>query len=97
MYFSKWKELLHIKETLTTTSEARKSLSITLRDPSRSLAAPPIPQQQLQPHVVTAGFLQLDPAAIVAQPNARVAEGAELSRMTLPRQVSVGQNEMYYI
>ena len=79
MYFSRWKELLHIKETLTTTSEARKSLSVALRDPSRSLAAPPIPQQQLQPHVVAAGYLQLGPA---------VTEPPVALEVTLTQQVS---------
>ena len=90
MYFSRWKELLHIKETLTTTSEAQKSLSVTLQDPSQSLAAPPVPQQQLQPHGVTAGYLQPDPAAIVglAPPNATVTEMPAALEVLLTQQVS---------
>jgi hypothetical protein len=74
VYFAQWKEVLHLKETLTLTSEARKPLTISLQDPCRALAAPPILQQPLQRQNITSGFLPPSMPSSAQSPSISVNE-----------------------
>ena len=59
VYYTKWKQLSHIKETLSFSAEVRKPLSLIIHDPLRSTRAPAIPQNQLTLHHATKGFLDI--------------------------------------
>ena len=59
VYYTKWKLLSHIKETLSLSAEVRKPLSLVIHDPLRSTRAPAIPQNQLRLHHATKGLLDI--------------------------------------
>jgi hypothetical protein len=59
VYYTKWKLLSHIKETLSLSAGVRKPLSLAIHDPLRSTRAPAIPQNQLRLHHVTKGLLEV--------------------------------------
>ena len=63
VYYTKWKQLSHIKETLSLSAEVRKPLSLVIHDPLRSSKAPAIPHNQLRLHHATKGLLDISTTA----------------------------------
>jgi hypothetical protein len=59
VYYTKWKLLSHIKETLSLSADARKPLSLVIHDPLRSTRAPAIPHNQLRLHHAAKGLLDI--------------------------------------
>ncbi|KAF8886887.1 hypothetical protein CPB84DRAFT_1667887, partial [Gymnopilus junonius] len=56
-YYTKWKSISHIKETLSLSAEVRGPLSLIIHDPSCSTKAPTVPYQPLCPHSISQGLL----------------------------------------
>jgi hypothetical protein len=48
-----------MKEALSLSSNVRKPIAHAIHDPSRSIAAPPIPFQSAKPHEAEKGFLNI--------------------------------------
>ena len=65
-YYTKWKTLSHVHETLSLSANVRAPISNIIHDPTRSVRAPPVPQQPLQPHSVPRGLLELE---VLTQPS----------------------------
>ncbi|KAF8967031.1 hypothetical protein BDZ97DRAFT_1656746, partial [Flammula alnicola] len=55
-YYTKWKSLSHVKETLSLSADLRRPLSLIIHDPLRSTIAPTVPEHPRQPHFVTRGL-----------------------------------------
>lgn len=84
VYYTKWKQLSHIKETLSLSAEVRKPLSLIIHDPLRSTKAPAIPQNQLTLHHATKGFLDM-PSQSTPGPSNRVeSESITESAQAIP-------------
>ncbi|KAJ3553058.1 hypothetical protein NP233_g12733 [Leucocoprinus birnbaumii] len=61
-YYSRWKNNLNIRETLSMTSKARQPLQAQLSAPSRSIEAPNVPfYPKPRPHQVEKGFRIISP------------------------------------
>lgn len=58
-YHAQWSTNVNIKESLSLSFDVRKPLTAILRDPARSVAAPPVPQQNMNLHFVDKGLLTL--------------------------------------
>jgi hypothetical protein len=59
VYYTKWKLLSHVKETLSLSADAQKLLSLVIHVPLRSTRAPAIPHNQLRLHHATKGLLDI--------------------------------------
>jgi hypothetical protein len=59
VYYTKWKLLSHVKETLSLSADAQKPLSLVIHVPLRSTRAPAIPHNQLRLHHATKGLLDI--------------------------------------
>jgi hypothetical protein len=61
VYYTKWKALSHVKETLSITADVRRPLSLLIHDPHRSTMAPEVPVHTQAPLVVEKGLLGFSP------------------------------------
>ncbi|KIK00659.1 hypothetical protein K443DRAFT_99931, partial [Laccaria amethystina LaAM-08-1] len=61
VYYTKWKALSHVKETLSITADVRRPLSLLIHDPHHSTMAPEVPVHTQPPLIVEKGLLGFSP------------------------------------
>ena len=59
VYYTKWKALSHVKETLSLTADVRRPLSLLIHDPHRSKMAPEVPEHTQPPLTIEKGLLEI--------------------------------------